>query len=177
MARGRRTRAACSTASVQPSPAAQAYSRAMVNIEAASAPSRRMGPRGRSGWTSCNRCRSIQTLLRRSVMTANSSGYRACVGRGSPGSSRWLHGFDPWQPLRVGLKHGRVHVALAAHRRRVTEPGGHGLDGLHDVFFRLRGGCKRLKIAQHDAGKNRPGPGAEILGGEMLAADLRGGTR
>ena len=74
--------------------------------------------------------------------------------------------------LEVGLDHGRVDVALPADRRRVAEPLGDRLDRAHDVLLRLGLAVERLDLLERLRGQDGAGPGAEVLGREVVAGDL-----
>ena len=65
-----------------------------------------------------------------------------------------------------------MDVALAADRRRVAEPARHPLDRLGDVA--LGGGLavEALELAERPRGQHGGRPGAEVLGGEVVARDL-----
>ncbi len=74
--------------------------------------------------------------------------------------------------VEIGADHRWVDVALPADRRGVPQPAGDPLDRRDDVLLRRRVGVELLELRQRLGGELRPGPGAEILGGEVLAADL-----
>ena len=65
-----------------------------------------------------------------------------------------------------------MHVAFAADRGSVAEAGGDGRDGLNDVPFGFGDGVEGAEFAEHIAGEDGACPGAEVLGGEVLAGDL-----
>ncbi len=65
-----------------------------------------------------------------------------------------------------------MDVGLAADRRGVAEPLRHALDRLDDVLLRLGVGVERLELLQGQRAEDRAGPGAEVLGGEVLPGDL-----
>jgi len=83
-------------------------------------------------------------------------------------------GFDGIEhgAAEVDFEDGGVDVALAADGGGVAEAVGHGLDGLDDVLFGLGFGFEGLELAQEHGGEDGAGPGAEVLGGEVLAGDL-----
>ena len=77
------------------------------------------------------------------------------------------------EPIHVGVDDARMDVRLAADGARVSEDPGHGVDGLHDVPVGRRSDVPRgSHLAKRRARENGSGPGAEILGGEILAGDL-----
>ena len=70
------------------------------------------------------------------------------------------------------LQHGRMDVALAADRRRVAETRRHLCHGTHAGGLCGGGAFESLGLPRQRAARSVPGPGAEILGGEILAGDL-----
>ena len=87
-----------------------------------------------------------------------------CLGRPSSASD----------PVQVGVEHGRVDVAPAADRRRVAEPLGDASRSRATTCV-LGLGLRRRRGSNPGApcgGQDGAGPGAEVLGGEVLAGDL-----
>ena len=81
------------------------------------------------------------------------------------------------QPLKqravhVAIEHSRMDVAAAANRRRVAEMRGDLLDGVDDRLLALGVAVEILELAQGLGGEVGGGPGAEVLGGDVLAGDL-----
>ena len=74
--------------------------------------------------------------------------------------------------VEVGLDHLGVDVALPADRGRVAQPLGDVLDGPDDVLLGLRLRVERLELAERQRGQDGPGPGPEVLGGELAAGGL-----
>src|ERR1700761_8009942 len=64
-----------------------------------------------------------------------------------------------------------MNVALAADRRRVAELLCDLLDGGDDVALRLGLAIVFLELRQSERRQDRPGPGPEILGREILSGD------
>src|SRR4029078_7532084 len=65
-----------------------------------------------------------------------------------------------------------MHIALSANGRRVSQFLSHPLDRLRDVAFGRGLRLKGSAFWQGQIRENVAGPGAEILGGEIRAADL-----
>src|SRR5579872_5441052 len=74
--------------------------------------------------------------------------------------------------VEVGVDDGRVDVALAADGLGVAQALGHRLDGRDDVVFGLRLRVERRELLEGAGGQDGAGPGAEVLGRELLAGDL-----
>src|SRR5919106_4182232 len=65
-----------------------------------------------------------------------------------------------------------VDVRLLGDGPGVSKPAPHGLDGLIDRTGCLPLGAGRLLPGELPGGEHGPGPGAEVLGGELIAANL-----
>ena len=65
-----------------------------------------------------------------------------------------------------------MDIAAAADRRRVAEMRGDLLDGVDDRLLALGVAVELLELAQRLGGEMGGRPGAEILGGDVLAGDL-----
>ncbi len=72
----------------------------------------------------------------------------------------------------VVFQHRRMHITLAADGRSIPELFGDRLDGLHNIFLRLRLGLECIAFLQRDACQNCSGPGTKIFSGKLLAADF-----
>src|SRR5262245_412139 len=65
-----------------------------------------------------------------------------------------------------------MDVAFTAYRWSVTQALGGDLDGLDNILFGLGRRIERFESAQRLSGDDSSGPGPEILGREILAADF-----
>src|SRR6476646_9214339 len=65
-----------------------------------------------------------------------------------------------------------MDIAAAADRGRVAEMRGDLLDGIDDRLLALGVAVELLELPQGLGGQVGRGPGAEILGGNVLAGDL-----
>src|SRR6476659_2117026 len=65
-----------------------------------------------------------------------------------------------------------MDVAFATDGRGVAKPCGYLLDGIADVALGAGLAVEFLKFLQGHRGEHGAVPGAEILGGDILAADL-----
>ena len=115
-------------------------------------------------------------LLRGSAPRSRAPGdeprHRGLVGREPSGPRGAPPGGTDHVAVEICLEDGGVHVALAAHGHGVAEAIGRGLDRLHHRPFRRR--CRRSgrRVGKRARHEHRARPGAEVLGGERLAARL-----
>src|SRR6267142_2679134 len=72
----------------------------------------------------------------------------------------------------IRLQHRGVHVALARDGRRVAELRGDALDRPGDIAFRLAARRAGPGLGQRQRAQHRARPRAEVLGRELVAADL-----
>src|ERR1043165_6543589 len=73
--------------------------------------------------------------------------------------------------LHVLVEEARADVRRAAHRRRVPELLGRRVDGALELPLALRLARTLSLHRQRDRAEERPGPGAEVLGREVVADD------
>jgi len=79
-----------------------------------------------------------------------------------------LHGFA----FKVRIDYGRMNVALAADRAGIAKACGDRLDGIDDIRLRPAIGIELVECGQRLGGKDGPRPSPEVLGGEIISADL-----
>src|SRR5690606_28233591 len=84
-----------------------------------------------------------------------------------PGAQHFKHG-----PVEVGVDDRGVNVRLSRDRGGVAEALGYTLDRADDVSPCLHIGVELLELLEGERGENGARPGAEVLGGEVLAGDL-----
>src|SRR3954470_14984648 len=121
---------------------------------------------------------SLRRTLRPTAGVAR--GIAAIIRRGSRGLLQALAdhrrdaGFVGRQrtAVHVGGEDGRMNVSLAADGLGISEPRRHAGDRGHDVALGFGLRLEAREPGQRLCREHRAGPRAEILGGEVVAADL-----
>src|SRR5687768_15734791 len=72
----------------------------------------------------------------------------------------------------ISLEYCRMNIVLAADRAGIVELLRDPVDGAEHIRLGLALGAEGADFAQGLDGEQSPGPGPEVLGGELLARDL-----
>ena len=121
-------------------------------------------------WLSCGRCpAAIRRCSRASTAVSSRDRCRPpCTSIDAALSRRT----SQRRAVEVVLQHGGMHIAAAAHRPGVAELLRDRLDGARDILLARRGRVDDVQFLEGRGGQHRPGPGTEVLRGELGAGDV-----
>ena len=74
--------------------------------------------------------------------------------------------------IQIRFDNFRMHITTPTNRRCVAEHARDIFDGLHNIAFRVGRAVELLDVCERECGQHRAGPGAKILGGEILIGNF-----